>query len=36
VPFLGVLLKKNEDVDAFEETRARKGVPIGYQKPSGY
>jgi len=36
VPFLGVLLKKNEDVDAYEETRARKGVPIGYQKPSGY
>jgi MoxR-like ATPase len=27
VPFLGVLLKKNEDVDAYEETRARKGVP---------
>lgn len=36
VPFLGVLLKKNEDVDAYEETRARKGVPIGYQKPPGY
>jgi MoxR-like ATPase len=32
IPFLGVLLKKNEDLDAFAETQKRNGVPIGYQK----